>query len=167
MTDPYIAAVGTSPFGRTDLTGRDLFGAALTEAFEGLPDPADVVDAVYVGNQSESYEGQIMYGTLLAEWAGLRHVPAERVEGCAAAGAMALRHAVEDVRSGRRDAVLACGVEKMTAGEPPVRRPRSRPPSTVRSKSGRVSRRRASTPSSPSDTCTRRTRRSGTWPESP
>ena len=116
MTDPHIAAVGTSPLGRTDLTGRDLFSVAVTETFEGLPDPADVVDAIYVGNQSESYEHQIMYGTLLAEWCGLRHVPAERVEGCAAAGALALRHAVEDVRSGRHDAVLACGVEKMTAG---------------------------------------------------
>ena len=115
MSDPRIAAVGTSPLGRTDLTGRDLFSVAVTEAFEGLPDPADVVDAIYVGNQSESYEHQIMYGTLMAEWCGLRHVPAERVEGCAAAGALALRHAVEDVRSGRRDAVLACGVEKMTA----------------------------------------------------
>ena len=116
MTDPRIAAVGTSPLGRTDLTGRDLFSVAVTEAFEGLPDPAEIVDAIYVGNQSESYEHQIMYGTLMAEWCGLRHVPAERVEGCAAAGALALRHAVEDVRSGRRDAVLACGVEKMTAG---------------------------------------------------
>jgi len=114
--EPHVAAVGTSEFGRTELTGRDLFSAAVAEAFEGGPDPAEVVDAVYVGNQSESYEHQIMYGTLLAEWCGLRHVPAERVEGCAAAGALALRHAVEDVRSGRRDAVLACGVEKMTAG---------------------------------------------------
>ena len=116
MTIPRIAAVGTSPFGRTDLPGRDLFSVAVTEAFEGLSDPAEVVDALYVGNQSESYEHQIMYGSLLAEWCGLRHVPAERVEGCAAAGALALRHAVEDVRSGRHDAVLACGVEKMTAG---------------------------------------------------
>jgi acetyl-CoA acetyltransferase len=114
--EPHIAAVGTSPFGRTELTGRDLFSAAVAEAFADGPDPAEVIDAVYVGNQSESYEHQIMYGTLLAEWCGLRHVPAERVEGCAAAGALALRHAVEDVRSGRRDAVLACGVEKMTAG---------------------------------------------------
>jgi acetyl-CoA acetyltransferase len=114
--DPHAAAVGTSPFGRTELTGRDLFSAAVAEAFADGPDPAEVVDALYVGNQSESYEHQIMYGTLLAEWCGLRHVPAERVEGCAAAGALALRHAVEDVRSGRRDAVLACGVEKMTAG---------------------------------------------------
>jgi acetyl-CoA acetyltransferase len=116
MPDPRVAAVGTSPLGRTELTGRDLFSAAVAEAFADGPDPAEVVDAVYVGNQSESYEHQIMHGTLLAEWCGLRHVPAERVEGCAAAGALALRHAVEDVRSGRRDAVLACGVEKMTAG---------------------------------------------------
>ena len=116
MPEPVIASVGASPLGRTDLPGRDLFSVALAEAFDELPDPADLVEAVYVGNQSESYEHQIMHGTLLAEWAGLRHVPAERVEGCAAAGALALRHAVKDVRNGEHDAVLACGVEKMTAG---------------------------------------------------
>lgn len=117
MVDPRIVTVGLSPIGDTGLTGRDLFTAALTEAFQDLPDPAEVVDAMYVGNQSERYEHQIMYGSLLAEWAGLRHVPAERVEGCAAAGALALRHAVRDVRAGHHDAVLACGVEKMTAGD--------------------------------------------------
>ncbi len=116
MPQPLIATVGASPIGETDLPGRDLFSVALDEAFEDHPDPADVVEAVYVGNQSESYEHQIMYGTLLAEWAGLRNVPAERVEGCAAAGALALRHAVKDVRNGEHEAVLACGVEKMTAG---------------------------------------------------
>ena len=115
MPEPVIASVGASPIGRTDLPGRDLFSVALAEAFDDLPDPADLVEAVYVGNQSESYEHQIMYGTLLAEWAGLRHVPAERVEGCAAAGALALRHAVKDVRNGEHEAVLACGVEKMTS----------------------------------------------------
>jgi acetyl-CoA acetyltransferase len=116
VPDPYISAVGLSPIGSTDLTGRDLFTTALTETFEGLPPPADVVDAVYVGNQSELYEHQIMYGTIVAEWCGLRFTPAERVEGCAAAGALALRHAVRDVRTGTHDAVLACGIEKMTAG---------------------------------------------------
>ncbi|WP_299270500.1 thiolase C-terminal domain-containing protein [Halorientalis sp.] len=115
MPEPVIASVGASPLGRTDLPGRDLFSVALAEAFDGLPDPADLVEAVYVGNQSESYEHQIMHGTLLAEWAGLRYVPAERVEGCAAAGALALRHAVKDVRNGEHEAVLACGVEKMTS----------------------------------------------------
>ena len=116
MPQPVIAAVGTSSIGRTDLPGRDLFSIALEEAFEGLPDPAELADALYVGNQSETYEHQIMQGTLMAEWAGLGMVPAERVEGCAAAGAMALRHAAKDVRNGEHEGVLACGVEKMTAG---------------------------------------------------
>lgn len=116
MPQPVLAAVGSSPVGQTDLPGRDLFSLAIAEAFDGLPDPASLADAVYVGNQSETYEHQIMQGTLLAEWAGLRNVPAERVEGCAAAGALALRHAVKDVRNGEHEGVLACGVEKMTAG---------------------------------------------------
>ena len=116
MPQPVIATVGASLIGRTDLPGRDLFSVALAEAFEGLPDPVDLVGAVYVGNQSETYEHQIMQGTLMAEWAGVGMVPAERVEGCAAAGALALRHAVKDVRNGEHDGVLACGVEKMTAG---------------------------------------------------
>ncbi|MEF8783135.1 MAG: 3-ketoacyl-CoA thiolase [Haloarculaceae archaeon] len=116
MSTAHILAVGTSPLGKTDLPGRDLFSRALAEAFVELPDPAEVVDALYVGAQSERYENQIMQGTLLAEWAGLSNVPAERVEACAAAGALALKNAVRDVRAGAHDAVLACGVEKMTAG---------------------------------------------------
>lgn len=116
MSDPRIVTVGSSPIGTTDLTGRDLYSVAIAEAFDGLPDPAEVVDALYVGNQSEGYENQIMYGTMMAEWAGLRNIPAERVEACAAAGALALKNAVRDVRTGEHEAVLACGVEKMTAG---------------------------------------------------
>ncbi|WP_152041929.1 thiolase C-terminal domain-containing protein [Salinigranum salinum] len=116
MPEPRLVRVGLSELGRTDLPGRDLFSAALAAAFEGLPDPAEIVDALYLGNQSEQYENQIMQGTLMAQWAGLTGIPAERVEGCAAAGALALRHAVQDVRAGTHDAVLACGVEKMTAG---------------------------------------------------
>lgn len=115
MIEPRVIAIGSSPFGHSELTGRDLFSIAIAEAFESLPDPASIVDALYVGNQSERYENQIMHGTLMAEWAGLRFVPAQRVEGCAAAGALALNNAVRDVRAGIHDVVLACGVEKMTA----------------------------------------------------
>lgn len=116
MEPAYISSVGLSPIGTSDLPGRDLFSIALAEAFESLPNPAEIVDAMYVGAQSERYENQIMLGSILAEWAGLRHIPAERVEACAAAGALALKHAVRDVRTGVHDAVLACGVEKMTTG---------------------------------------------------
>jgi acetyl-CoA C-acetyltransferase/acetyl-CoA acyltransferase len=53
MTTPMIAAVGAPPVETSDLPGRDMFSVALAEAFDGLPDPADLVEAVYVGAQSE------------------------------------------------------------------------------------------------------------------
>lgn len=115
MTTPRLITIGSSPIGNTGFPGRDLFSIALAEAFESLPDPASFIDALYVGNQSESYENQIMLGTLFAEWAGLNEIPAVRVEGCAAAGGLAFQQAVRDVATGTHDAVLACGVEKMTA----------------------------------------------------
>lgn len=116
MVQPYIVTVGQSPVGKFESTGRELFSEAISEAFQDLPAPREIVDALYVGNQSESYEHQIMYGSQLAEWAGLRHVPAERVEGCAASGGLALKNAVQDVQAGTHDAVLAAGVEKMSSG---------------------------------------------------
>lgn len=116
MAHPYIVTVGQSPVGQFELTGRDLFSKAIADAFHDFPAPREIVDALYVGNQSESYEHQIMYGSQLAEWAGLRHIPAERVEGCAASGGLALKNAVQDVNAGVHDAVLAAGVENMSSG---------------------------------------------------
>lgn len=116
MPTPYVVTVGSTPVGKFDATGRELFSHAVEDAFDGLPAPREIVDALYVGNQSESYEHQIIYGSQLAEWAGLRHVPAERVEACAASGGLALKNAVQDVHSGAHDAVLASGVETMSSG---------------------------------------------------
>ena len=120
MTRPYVVAVGRSPVGQFGMAGRDLFSLAIEEAFAGLPSPRELVDALYVGSQSESYEHQIVYGSQFAEWAGLRHVPAQRVEGCAASGGLAFHEAVSDVAAGTHDAVLACGVETMSTGGTPV-----------------------------------------------
>lgn len=116
MANPRIVAIGQSQIGKNNFTGRDLFIEAISETFQNIKDPSEIVDAMYVGNQSESYEHQIMYGSQLAEWAGFRHISAERVEGCAASGGLALKNAVQDVQSGAHEAVLACGVEKMSGG---------------------------------------------------
>lgn len=116
MANPRIVAIGQSQIGKNNFTGRDLFTEAISETFQNIEDQSEIVDAMYVGNQSESYEHQIMYGSQLAEWAGFRHISAERVEGCAASGGLALKNAVQDVQSGAHEAVLACGVEKMSGG---------------------------------------------------
>jgi acetyl-CoA acetyltransferase len=101
---------------REKLGSRELFAEAFLECMEKVPnlDRKDI-GAIYVGSQSEIYEHQIMYGNMVAETAGLISRPAIRVEACAAAGAIALRSAIFDVMSGLHDAVLAVGVEKMTA----------------------------------------------------
>jgi acetyl-CoA acetyltransferase len=105
-----------SKIGRREKLGsRELFLEAYLECLERIPKlDSRQIGAIYVGSQSEVYEHQIMYGNLIAEAAGLLPKPAIRVEGCAAAGAIALRSAIIDVMSGLHDIVLAVGVEKMS-----------------------------------------------------
>lgn len=113
MVLAYLVAAGMSKIGRREETSREL----VVEAFKEVLDVVspDVIEAVYVGVQSEVYEHQIMYGALVAEALGLLPREAYRVEACAAAGALALHNAVMAVKSGLVDVALAVGVEKMTA----------------------------------------------------
>ncbi|MEZ0248089.1 MAG: thiolase domain-containing protein [Thermoproteus sp.] len=113
MVLAYLVAAGMSKIGKREETSRELIIEAFREVLEAV-DP-DLVEAVYVGVQSETYEHQIMYGTLAAEALGLLPKEAYRVEACAAAGALALHTAVMAVKSGLVDVALAVGVEKMTA----------------------------------------------------
>ncbi len=106
-------AAGMSRIGRREESSRELVVEAFKEVLD-VVDP-DSIEAVYVGVQSETYEHQIMYGTLVAEALGLLPKEAYRVEACAAAGALALHNAVMAVKSGLVDVALAVGVEKMTA----------------------------------------------------
>lgn len=97
------------------LNTRELFIEAFSEALARVPNlDRKKIGAIYVGTQSETYEHQIMYGTALADWGGLLPIGAMRVEGCAAAGSMALRTGVMDIMAGLHDIVLVCGVEKMS-----------------------------------------------------
>lgn len=110
----FIAGVGMSKIGKRLESSRELLQEAFKELVEIGIDPS-IVEAVYVGVQSEIYEHQIMYGALAAEALGLLPKEAYRVEACAAAGALALHNAYLAVKSGHVDAALAVGVEKMTA----------------------------------------------------
>lgn len=113
MVLAYLVAAGMSKIGKREESSRELVEEAFREVLE-VVDPREI-EAVYVGVQSETYEHQIMYGSLIAEALGLLPREAYRVEACAAAGALALHNAVLAVRSGLVDVALAVGVEKMTA----------------------------------------------------
>ncbi len=110
----FLGGVGMSRIGKRIESSWELVAEAFDELVE-MGIPPEIIEAVYVGVQSETYEHQIMYGTLIAERLGLLPREAYRVEACAAAGALALHTAYLAVKAGHVDAALAVGVEKMTA----------------------------------------------------
>lgn len=90
---------------------REAGHAALDEA--GID--SSLITAAYIGNfNGQQLLGQGHFGPLVMETLGMSHVPAMRVEGACVSGGLALLQGVEAIRSGRHQAVLVGGVEKMT-----------------------------------------------------
>ena len=114
MRDVSIVGIGQIPvrehWARSlQVMGADAVRLALQDA--GVERPG----ALYVGNMlSGQISGQENLGALVADHAGLRGIEALKVEAACASGAAALRVGYITVASGLHDAVVVCGVEKMT-----------------------------------------------------
>jgi acetyl-CoA C-acetyltransferase len=73
------------------------------------------VDAVYVGNMlSSSANHQQHLGAYIADWIGMRHTEALRIEAACSSGGAAFRSGLMAVASGAVELALVVGVEKMT-----------------------------------------------------
>lgn len=114
MRQVSVAGVGLSEWGEIWRASiRDLFVDAAMNAIKSAG--VDHIDSMYVGCMSGGlFVGQEHLGPLMADYLGVRGVPAVRVESACASGGMAFRQAFIEVASGMSDIVLAGGVEKMT-----------------------------------------------------
>jgi acetyl-CoA C-acetyltransferase len=114
MREVAIVGIGQTSVGEHwGLTLRELAGEALLAA---LTDAGrQEVDGIFIGNMmSGILTGQESLGALVADWTGLHHAEAFKIEAACGSGAAALRLAIMAVASGEMDSAIAMGVEKMT-----------------------------------------------------
>lgn len=114
MRDVSIIGIGQTKVG--EHWERSLSDLAVEAALSALDNAGlDTADVLYVGNMlGGMLSGQEHLGALIADMAGLRGLPALRVEAADASGAVALHEAYQVVAGGAANIALAIGVEKMT-----------------------------------------------------
>ncbi|MBH1978135.1 MAG: thiolase family protein [Comamonadaceae bacterium] len=112
----YIAGVGMTPFGRhPQWSVKDLTRQAVTAVLQDAGCDAGQLQAAYFSNATQGHmEGQHMVrGQLALRAMGVQGIPVVNVENACASASTALHLAVQHVRSGASDIVLAVGAEKM------------------------------------------------------
>lgn len=115
----YITGATTTKFGELwGVSPRTLAKQAVRGALDDAGVETGDVQALFVGNMlSGMLGGQEHLGAFFSEELGLS-VPAFKIEGACASGALALHNAVNSVMSGQYDTVCVLGVEKMTDHKP-------------------------------------------------
>jgi len=117
MQDVYVIGAGQTPFGTTPGESyRSLFETAYEQAAGSVPAGIDTgeIDEAVVGMLGVGGRQLGLSGPAVTEHVGLDGVPCSRVENACAASGYALRQAIQAVRSGMADVVLAGGVEVMS-----------------------------------------------------
>jgi len=112
----YIAGVGMTPFGKhLSASVKDLTRQAVTGALADAGCELSQLQAAYFANATQGHmDGQHMIrGQLALRAMGLQSVPVVNVENACASASTALHLAVQHVRAGAADIVLAVGAEKM------------------------------------------------------
>src|SRR6185503_6820220 len=116
VRDVFIAGVGQTPVTKDHRSrGRYLGAAAVKAALADAHLDAERVGALYVGNMLAGILAQQQQlGGLIADYSGLAGIEALSIEAACASGGAAVRVAYQAVAGGLHDAVVVCGVERMT-----------------------------------------------------
>ncbi|MET8852737.1 thiolase family protein [Amycolatopsis sp. NPDC004625] len=110
MTDVLICGAARTPFGRSEKSGREHAVAAVTAALADAGLPWSRVGAAFGGSDAAG-----LADTLVADL-GLTGVPFVNVKNGCATGGSALVSAVNAIRGGMADVVLAVGFDKHPRG---------------------------------------------------
>ncbi len=101
-----------------DLSPTKIARVAIEEALLSSRVEPRQIEAAFVGNMLSGILGnQENLGSFFAEHKGFANIPAFKLEGACASGALALHNAVNSILAGVYKTVLVLGVEKMTDHE--------------------------------------------------
>ena len=120
MRDVVVLGVGMTHFGKHPELGlKDLARAACWEAIKDAGVIPKDIEYGYVGNAIGGViTGQTMVaGEVVLREVGIVGIPIVNVEDACASGSVAVMEAYHAVQAGRCDIAIACGVEKMYAGD--------------------------------------------------
>ena len=118
--DIYILGIGMTPLGK--MPGRSiksLTAEAVSAAMEDAGCSLTDIEAAYFSNTTQSIiEGQhLIRGQIALRAMGFAGIPIVNVENACASGSTALYQAVNHLRAGTSEVVLAVGVEKMYSAD--------------------------------------------------
>lgn len=116
MEDVYIVGLGMTPFGKfPDLSVKDLTERAVVAALDDAGAEISDITAAYFANTSQgALEGQFMVrGEIALRGVKLQGIPVINVENACASASTAFHQAINHIRAGVSDVVLAVGGEKM------------------------------------------------------
>jgi len=114
MREVAVLGIGQTPANEHwDQSLRELAGVAVLSAMQDAG--IETAGGLFVGNMmSGAANHQQHLGAYIADWVGLRHASAMKVEAACGSGSAAFRMAMIAVASGALDVAIAVGVEKMT-----------------------------------------------------
>jgi acetyl-CoA C-acetyltransferase/acetyl-CoA acyltransferase len=114
MREVVVLGAGMTPFGKSDLSQKEMFALAALEALQDARIDAGDLQALFVGNVLGGFEeGQINIAPFLAAEIGMPlTAPATRFESACASATVAIRHGVLMVAAGIYDLVMVGGTER-------------------------------------------------------
>jgi acetyl-CoA acetyltransferase len=112
----YIVGVGMTPFGKLlERSVKDLTREAVSAALRDAGCVASSLEAAYFSNACQGHmQGQdLIRGEIALRTMGIQGIPVTNVENACASASTALYGAVQFLRAGMGEIVLAVGVDKM------------------------------------------------------
>ncbi len=114
MRDVCVVGIGSTKYGKSDLSARELMASAAQGAIADAGIDPDRIASGIFGNAFGVAEKQGHLGPLIMTALGLDTKPATVVETACASGGTAFHHGYREVAGGFSDAVLIGGVERVS-----------------------------------------------------